>query len=119
MYEKKQTTKSKKGKNLRKELNSRNIRARKLDRGLIQFEATHLSVNERNANSVVTDQCAKPLPDVAEFDKEGLHYLVTGYQSFFPCPIDDVGSPNERHPIFRHGRFFVHHLENLFLRLHH
>ncbi|KOX77683.1 hypothetical protein WN51_09348 [Melipona quadrifasciata] len=80
---------------------------------------THLSVNERNANSVVTNERAKPLPDVAKLDQEGLHYLVAGYQGFPPRPVDDVGRPDQRHPVLRHGRLLVHHLEDLLLRLHH
>jgi len=86
---------------------------------VIPTRVAHLSVDQRNANGIVTDQCAKPLPDVAELDKEGLHYMIAGNQGLFPRPVDDVGRPDERHPILGHARLLVHHLEDLHLRFHH
>lgn len=85
----------------------------------VQYRDTCLSVDEGDANGVVTDERAKPLPDVAQLDEKGLHYLVAGYQGLPPRPVDDIRRPDEWHPIFRHRGLLVHHFEDLLLGFHH
>jgi len=38
---------------------------------------------------------------------------------FLARPVDDVGGPDEWHPVLGHGRLLVHQIENLLLALHH
>lgn len=62
--------------------------------GIGYWQNADLCVDERHANSVVTDQRAQSAPDVRQFNKKRLDHLVAGYERFSASPVYDVGRPH-------------------------
>ena len=78
-----------------------------------------LGVDEGYADCVIADDGAKPSPVFGQLHQQSLDHVVRGDEGLFPRSVDDVGRPDEGHPVLGHRRTLVHHLHDLLLALHH